>query len=247
MKTVNIADLKNRLSSYLQLVREGEEIIVKDRNHPIARITPYDTSGLSESERRLVASGALKLPEEQTTNWDEFLDESSAGLGRRLARTGSCKRSLRNVRKAGNGSCLPGHECFGPGHLGQDRRKVILRARLQPAGTLTNRNTPNLAPKSLATRCSIGRHQLFNGEDSQWNNVRRVVRRCSGRRPSVRSAAPRSGKAPQRLRELLPLTLLLWPRPLLRRRERIRRHASLLHPGRRRILPATKAASLPAC
>ena len=32
MKTVNIADLKNQLSAYLQLVRNGEEIIVRDRN-----------------------------------------------------------------------------------------------------------------------------------------------------------------------------------------------------------------------
>ncbi len=85
MKTANIADLKNRLSSYLQLVREGEEVIVKDRNHPIARITPYDTSGLSESERRLVASGALKLPEEQTTNWDEFVDDYFARPGPKIS------------------------------------------------------------------------------------------------------------------------------------------------------------------
>ena len=75
MKTVNIADLKNRLSTYLQLVRDGEEVIVKDRNQPVARISRYDTSALSASERRLVASGALKMPEEDTPNWGEFLDE----------------------------------------------------------------------------------------------------------------------------------------------------------------------------
>jgi prevent-host-death family protein len=84
MKTVNIADLKNRLSSYLQLVREGEEVIVKDRNQPVARITAYDTSGLSESERRLVASGALKLPEEPAPNWDEFCDEFFARPGAKI-------------------------------------------------------------------------------------------------------------------------------------------------------------------
>lgn len=67
---------------------EGEEIIVKDRNQPIARITPYDTSGLSESERRLVASGALKLPEEQTTNWDEFLDEYFSRPGPKISQDG---------------------------------------------------------------------------------------------------------------------------------------------------------------
>ena len=41
MKTVNVAELKNRLSTYLQLVRDGEEVIVKDRNTPVARILPY--------------------------------------------------------------------------------------------------------------------------------------------------------------------------------------------------------------
>jgi prevent-host-death family protein len=85
MRTVNVADLKNGLSKYLQLVREGEQVVVKDRNQPIARITPYDTSGLSDSERRLVASGALKLPEEETPNWDEFWDEYFARPGAKIS------------------------------------------------------------------------------------------------------------------------------------------------------------------
>lgn len=74
MRTVKVAELKNRLSAYLQLVREGEEVVVKDRDRPVARITRYDVSGLSESERRLVASGAMKLPQEPVPNWDEFWD-----------------------------------------------------------------------------------------------------------------------------------------------------------------------------
>ena len=61
MKTVNIADLKNQLSAYIQLVRNGEEVIVKDRNLPVARISPYALTDLSEDERQLVASGAMKL------------------------------------------------------------------------------------------------------------------------------------------------------------------------------------------
>lgn len=85
MKAVNVADLKNRLSAYLQLVREGEEVIVKDRNQPIARITPYDVSGASESERRLVACGALKLPEEETANWDKFLDDYFVRPGAKIS------------------------------------------------------------------------------------------------------------------------------------------------------------------
>ena len=40
MQTVNIAELKNNLSAYLERVRHGEEVIVKDRNRPIARLMP---------------------------------------------------------------------------------------------------------------------------------------------------------------------------------------------------------------
>lgn len=38
MTTVKIAELKNRLSYYLRRVREGESILIADRDHVIARI-----------------------------------------------------------------------------------------------------------------------------------------------------------------------------------------------------------------
>lgn len=41
MKSVNIAELKNRLSAYLNEVRGGEEIIVRDRHTPVAKIIPF--------------------------------------------------------------------------------------------------------------------------------------------------------------------------------------------------------------
>ncbi len=40
MKSVNVAELKNRLSHYLRLVRRGEPILVRDRERVIARIEP---------------------------------------------------------------------------------------------------------------------------------------------------------------------------------------------------------------
>jgi len=42
MKSVGIKDLKNHLSSYLESVRNGETIIVLDRNHPVAEIRKFD-------------------------------------------------------------------------------------------------------------------------------------------------------------------------------------------------------------
>jgi prevent-host-death family protein len=38
---VKIAELKSRLSAYLRSVRAGNEIVVKDRETPVARIVPF--------------------------------------------------------------------------------------------------------------------------------------------------------------------------------------------------------------
>jgi len=40
MRTVNLADLKAKLSAHIQLVRDGEGVLVCDRNKPVARIIP---------------------------------------------------------------------------------------------------------------------------------------------------------------------------------------------------------------
>lgn len=62
MRTVNISDLKARLSAHLQFVREGEEVLVCDRNKPVARIVPCGLEDRSEQEQRLVARGVLAPP-----------------------------------------------------------------------------------------------------------------------------------------------------------------------------------------
>ena len=41
MIQVNISTVKSRLSSYLDQVRGGENVVISDRNHPIAIISPY--------------------------------------------------------------------------------------------------------------------------------------------------------------------------------------------------------------
>lgn len=41
MITVKIGEFRNRLSTYLRKVRQGNEIIIADREHPIGRIIPY--------------------------------------------------------------------------------------------------------------------------------------------------------------------------------------------------------------
>jgi prevent-host-death family protein len=62
VKTVNISDLKARLSAHIQLVRDGEEVLVCDRNKPVARIVPCRLEGHSEQEQRLIARGVLTSP-----------------------------------------------------------------------------------------------------------------------------------------------------------------------------------------
>ena len=64
MRTVNIAALKNQLSRYLNEVREGEELLVRDRSLPIAKIVPLHQADETEAEElALAAAGKLRLPE----------------------------------------------------------------------------------------------------------------------------------------------------------------------------------------
>ena len=65
MKTVNIGDLKARLSAHIQMVKDGEEVLVCERNKPVARIIPCDLEDYSEQEKRLIAKGVLTPPREK--------------------------------------------------------------------------------------------------------------------------------------------------------------------------------------
>ncbi|MGH7894261.1 MAG: type II toxin-antitoxin system Phd/YefM family antitoxin [Candidatus Binatia bacterium] len=57
MKPVNVAELKNRLSHYLRLVRRGEAILVRDRDRVVARIEPAgDVTASMSSDADWLAS-----------------------------------------------------------------------------------------------------------------------------------------------------------------------------------------------
>jgi antitoxin (DNA-binding transcriptional repressor) of toxin-antitoxin stability system len=72
MKTVKIAELKNRLSYYLRRVQRGESILVCDRDRVIARIDRVsapppgtDAEWLARLERRgVIRRGTGKLSRE---------------------------------------------------------------------------------------------------------------------------------------------------------------------------------------
>src|SRR5262249_51350 len=60
---VNIADLKNNLSHYLRYVRDGNEIVVRDRDRVIARITPaVPPNSYNDELIALAAQGKVRLP-----------------------------------------------------------------------------------------------------------------------------------------------------------------------------------------
>lgn len=45
MTTIGVAELKAKLSEYLRSVRRGNEIVVMDRNEPVARLVPISGLG----------------------------------------------------------------------------------------------------------------------------------------------------------------------------------------------------------
>jgi prevent-host-death family protein len=79
MRTVNIGELKNHLSAYLQYVRDGEEVVVRDRNVAVARILPIHERDYAAEEAELVASGAMKLPEKEM-DWEAFWSRPKANV-----------------------------------------------------------------------------------------------------------------------------------------------------------------------
>ena len=53
---VGVRELRDNLSRYLERVRAGEEVVVTDRGHAIARVLPI---GSERALDRLIASGVV--------------------------------------------------------------------------------------------------------------------------------------------------------------------------------------------
>ena len=62
MRSVNGAELKNSLSKYLTFAKGGEEVVIRDRNLPVAKLVPFSAEGADDQELMLVAAGKLRLP-----------------------------------------------------------------------------------------------------------------------------------------------------------------------------------------
>ncbi len=83
MRQVNVYDAKTRLSALLKAVARGEEVVITNRNRPVARLVPFEgprqrpvfgsaagaleRSGLSRDElRRALAP----MSAEELAEWD---------------------------------------------------------------------------------------------------------------------------------------------------------------------------------
>lgn len=87
MKTATVSELKMSLSDYLKRVRAGEEVLVKDRGRPVARLVPVDPAGrsvpahlLDLEKAGLVRIGTGRVPKEY---WELDLPEDPGGGGLR--------------------------------------------------------------------------------------------------------------------------------------------------------------------
>lgn len=76
MKTVNIAELKNHLSTYIGYAKAGEEVVIRDRKLPVARLVRFEPGDASEEELQLIAEGKLRPSlRSEPIDWDAFWDE----------------------------------------------------------------------------------------------------------------------------------------------------------------------------
>lgn len=86
MTIVSISELKARLSAFIDIVREGDEVLVTDRGRPIARLMPIRHAEQEEGRREmLLRSGRLRGP--TTTLADDFFARArpADGNGHSLA------------------------------------------------------------------------------------------------------------------------------------------------------------------
>jgi len=61
--SVSISDLKARLSAFIDIVRDGDEVLVTGRGRPVARLVPVRGDAQEDGQRELlIRSGRLRPP-----------------------------------------------------------------------------------------------------------------------------------------------------------------------------------------
>lgn len=63
MKRASVSELKAHLSAYLDVVRQGDDVLITDRGRLIARLAPVVNNAREESRRELLLrTGRLRAP-----------------------------------------------------------------------------------------------------------------------------------------------------------------------------------------
>jgi prevent-host-death family protein len=89
-RTTSVSDLKARLSAFLDIVRQGDEVLVTDRGRLIARLGPITVEQSGEGRRDLLLrTGRLRPPRQDlpANFWDRArpADPDGRGLAALLA------------------------------------------------------------------------------------------------------------------------------------------------------------------
>ncbi len=71
---VGIRELRNHLSRYLDRVRDGDELVVTDRGHAIARVVPVESERVLD---RLIAEGVVTPARQKRSRAPQPIDAKS--------------------------------------------------------------------------------------------------------------------------------------------------------------------------
>lgn len=80
--TVGVAELRQNLTKYLRRVRDGERLVVTDRNRPVAELGPPPSAGSALD--RLIAEGRVSRPTRRGLPASLKLDGDVRALSRAL-------------------------------------------------------------------------------------------------------------------------------------------------------------------
>lgn len=85
MKTANVAEFKKHLSSYLELVEQGETVEICRRNVPVARLSAVALSKKNQTvlgcgEGTVTYLGNVTVPFMPSSDW-EMLDDGPDAAG----------------------------------------------------------------------------------------------------------------------------------------------------------------------
>ena len=91
MKVVNVAEFKSRLSEYLAAVQNGEELEIRKRNVPLARVVPIparrrNRTVLGSGRGSAIVKESLTDPLIPLDDWDMLGEKPSCRLLDLLAR-----------------------------------------------------------------------------------------------------------------------------------------------------------------